>query len=109
MGERLTALGYQWVEPPKWRFGIGLRWRCTFHENGSDHMLSVYFLNPTDGGDTVRVDGAIAVYQFGWDGDPMTPGTPDDFTFVTPGGHDVLDFGECGRLRVIDGVVEVVR
>lgn len=99
-GAPLRALGYEWLAPPHGRYGIGLLWRCTTHDNGSAHKVTVYFLNPTDGGDAIRPSGALGVWQYG--------GAPATFTFVTSGGNDVLDFGPCGRVRVIEGWVEPV-
>ena len=98
---RLIGLGYEWITPPRGRYGVGLRWRCMVHDNGSTHLVAVFFVNPTDGGPAVPEEGALAVWQFG--------GTPQTFTFVTPAGGDTLDFGECGRLRIISGRVDWVR
>lgn len=100
-GTRLTALAYRWVDPPRHRYGVGLQWRCLVHDNGHVHLLTVSFINPTDAGPEVLVPDAIPVWQYG--------GTPHAFTFVTASGSDVLDFGECGRIRVMDGCVYPVR
>jgi hypothetical protein len=96
----LAALDYQWAETPKWRVGVGLRWRCIAHINGDAHLLETYFLNPLDLREPVFVIGARAVWRYGE--------RIEDFTFIRPGGGDTLDFGKCGRLRVIDGHVEMV-
>ena len=101
-GIRLATLGVEWLEAPAGRYNIGVRLRCLLHTNGESHWLVVTFANAYDGMPGVRIDGAVHALQIGGP-------SIGALTLTTESGDDVLDFGECGRLRIIRGRVTFAR
>jgi hypothetical protein len=98
----LEELKAEWLEAPEGRWGVGMRWICGKHaRNNPQHWLTVYFINPADTEGALPRNGAKAAYREG--------GALVDLALTHPSGREWLDFGKCGRLRVHEGHVELVR
>ena len=108
----LEELEAQWLEPPTHRYNVGFSFLCPTHWT---HRLSVRLDNPYDGLEPVMGPGLLARFIANDEvADGRVSGTLGHLTVVTPAGFDELDFshmgyGDCGRLRIINGHVERVR
>lgn len=94
----LQELEPEWLENVGSRYNTGFSFDCPTH---GTHRLTARFLNPYDGFEPIDGPG-ILVWM-------VDNGSFDTLTLESSAGSDVLDFPICGRLRIIDGRVELVR
>ena len=94
----LQELEPAWTENEGPRYNTGFSFDCPVH---GTHRLIVRFVNPYDGFE--YVDGPGLLVRM------VANGSFDELTLSTPAGGDVLEFPICGKLRVIEGRVELAR
>ena len=105
MGKRrrweLQELEPEWTQlegENAWRYNVGFSFDCPFH---GTHRLTVRFTEPYDGFEFVNGPGVLVRM--------VANGSFDALTLSAPDGRDAIDFPTCGKLRVIEGKVMVVR
>lgn len=90
---------------PHHRYQVGLSFLCPRH--GRVHRLSIQLVNPFDGDPELFWLGAIRAYAE-FREDPDITHDIGSVTLTHPAGGDDLGFGMCGRMRIVDGWVELV-
>jgi len=105
----LAELKAEWREStqcPRWgsRYQTGLSFLCPLHQN---HRLKVRLVNPGDGDPEEYWRGSVRAWR--WSEMENGGHTISELTLTRPDGDSPLDFGTCGQLRIIDGVVSQVR
>lgn len=94
----LQELEPEWMDGQPPRYNYGFTMDCPFH---GTHRLTLRFDNPYDGFEAVDGPGLL-VHM-------VANGSFDELTLQSPSGSDTLEFPICGKLRIIDGKVELVR
>ena len=99
----LQELDAEWLATPAFRYNVGFSFDCPTH---GTHRLAVRFDDPYDGLGPMEGEGLL-VHM-------VANGSLDEVTVEMPNGDAVLDFnrqgfGECGKFRILDGVVERAR
>lgn len=94
----LQELEARWLETEGHRHNIGIEIDCPRH---GSHRLTIRFLHPYDGSPAVPGPGTWVLVA--------ENGSLSVLTLTNLHGGDELDFGMCGRFRVLEGHVEIVR
>ncbi len=94
----LAELRAEWRSGPGYRYQTGFSFVCPVHRS---HRLRVRLANPADGELEESWGMSVVAHRDGK--------TIGDLTLTTPAGDEDLDFGHCGRMRIIDGRVYRVR
>lgn len=94
----LQELDPEWLENQPPRYNTGFSFDCPIH---GTHRLVIRFENPYDGFEAVDGPGLL-VHM-------VANGSFDELTLQSLAGAETLEFPMCGRLRIIDGRVELVR
>lgn len=88
----------EWLATDEPRYNVGFSFDCPFH---GTHRLIVRFDSPYDGFEFVDGPGLLVHL--------VANGSFDQVTLESLAGRDYLEFPLCGRLRIIEGRVEIPR